>query len=219
MPQAAALDTSVVTEQAPDVATELPCQSEAPTVSPVSHPHVGAADPVDAKQETAARAGDGGDWIDGRPSWAQNRFDVLLFSVSQLNLAVPLVALGQIQKITEELTPLFGQSDWFMGLLPTAHGKVRCVDTALFVMRERYRPEFRDAYQFVITINGLPWGLAVDGVNQPISLEPEEVNWRGSRSQRPWLAGTVKEHMCALLDIPKLGEVLAQQDKSSADKK
>jgi hypothetical protein len=25
--------------------------------------------------------------------------------------------------------------------------------------------------------------------------------------------------MCALLDIPKLGEVLAQQDKSSADKK
>ncbi|WP_317931717.1 chemotaxis protein CheW [Halioxenophilus sp. WMMB6] len=153
-------------------------------------------------------------WRNGRPDWAQDRFDVLLFTVSKLTLAVPLICLGQIQKISDELTPLFGQSDWFMGLLPTAHGKIRCVDTALFVMPERYQPEFRENYRFLITINGLPWGLAVDEVKQPIQLDPESVNWRGVRTKRPWLAGTIRDHMCALLDIPVLGQLLAEQDKN-----
>ncbi|WP_390518023.1 chemotaxis protein CheW [Halioxenophilus aromaticivorans] len=153
-------------------------------------------------------------WQDGRPVWAQNRFDVLLFSVSQLTLAVPLVALGQIQKINDDLTPLFGQADWFMGVMPSKLGKIRCVDTALFVMRERYQPEFRQNYRFVITIDGFPWGLAVDEVKQPIALEPASVNWRGARSQRPWLAGTIREHMCALIDVPMLGEILAKEDKN-----
>lgn len=156
------------------------------------------------------------EWQNGRPPWAQDRFDVLLFSVSNLTLAVPLIALGQIQKLSDELTPLFGQSKWFMGLLPTATSKIRCVDTALFVMPDRYKSEFRDNYRFVITIDGLPWGLAVDEVKQPIQLAPDEVNWRGSRSQRPWLAGTIKEHMCALLDVPELGRILAEQDKSKS---
>ena len=153
-------------------------------------------------------------WHDGRPVWAQKRFDVLLFSVSKLTLAVPLVALGQIQKITDDLTPLFGQANWFMGVLPTNLGKIRCVDTALFVMPERYQPEFRQNYRFVITIDGFPWGLAVDEVKQPIQLEPASVNWRGARSQRPWLAGTIKEQMCALIDVPMLGEILAKEDKN-----
>ena len=61
----------------------------------------------------------------GRPQWAQKDFDVLLFQVSGLTLAVPLIALGQIQPLTDELTPLFGQADWFMGLLPTPAGKIR----------------------------------------------------------------------------------------------
>ena len=164
--------------------------------------------------EHAVQAAASHEWQNGRPPWAQERFDVLLFSVSKLTLAVPLVSLGQIQKLSEELTPLFGQADWFMGLLPTPAGKIRCVDTALFVMPDRYQPEFREQYRFVITIDGLPWGLAVDEVKQPIQLDPNEVNWRGVRSQRPWLAGTIKEHMCALLDVPELGRILAEQDKN-----
>lgn len=154
-------------------------------------------------------------WRNGRPSWAQSEFDVLLFSVSQLTLAVPLISLGKIQKINDELTPLFGQAKWFMGVLPTEQGRIRCVDTALFVMPEKYRPEFRDNYRFIITIDGFPWGLAVDEVKQPIQLQPEAVNWRGKRSQRPWLAGTIRERMCALVDIPKLGELLLAEDKNS----
>lgn len=157
------------------------------------------------------------EWLEnGRPAWAQQRFDVLLFKVSGLTLAVPLVALGQIQPLTDELTPLFGQVDWFMGLLPTPAGKIRTVNTAKFVMPERYDERFVETAQYVISIDGVPWGLAVDSVNQPITLDPEDVKWRSERSRRPWLAGTVKEHMCALLDIPRVGQLLMEADRKRA---
>ncbi len=158
-------------------------------------------------------------WLpNGRPRWAQERFEVLLFDVSGLLLAVPLIALGQIQPITDELTPLFGQAEWFMGLQPTSVGKLRTVNTALFVMPERYDPGFVDSAKYVVSINGLPWGLAVNSVNQPISLAPEEVKWRTERTKRPWLAGTVKEHMCALIDIPMMGRMLMEADANVSRK-
>lgn len=151
----------------------------------------------------------------GRPVWAQQRFEVLLFQVSGLTLAVPLMSLGQIQPLTDELTPLFGQADWFMGLLPTPSGKIRTVNTAKFVMPERYDENFLKTARYVVSINGVPWGLAVDSVNQPITLEPDDVKWRSERSKRPWLAGTVKEHMCALLDTQMMGEMLVAADKNA----
>lgn len=158
----------------------------------------------------------GAEWLpNGRPQWAQSRFDVLLFKVSGLTLAVPLISLGQIQPLTDELTPLFGQADWFMGLQPTPQGKIRTVNTAKFVMPERYDESFVKSAKYVVSINGVPWGLAVDSVNQPISLMPEDVKWRTDRSKRPWLAGTVKEHMCALLDIPMIGQLLINADKNA----
>lgn len=156
------------------------------------------------------------EWMpNGLPQWAQAKFDVLLFKVSGLTLAVPLISLGQIQPITDELTPLFGQADWFMGIMPTTAGKIRTVNTAKFVMPERYDENFAKNAKYVVSINGVPWGLAVDSVNQPIRLEPDAVQWRTNRSKRPWLAGTIKEHMCALLDIPMIGQMLMDADRNS----
>lgn len=153
-------------------------------------------------------------WENGRPAWAQERFDVLLFEVAGLTLAVPLVCLGQIQPLTDELTPLFGQADWFMGLHSTPMGQVRTINTARFVMPERYQEHFVEAARYVISIAGSPWGLAVDAVNQPITLQPEDVRWRGERSKRPWLAGTIKQHMCALLDVETMGQLLQQAEQT-----
>ncbi|MGH1485018.1 MAG: chemotaxis protein CheW [Cellvibrionaceae bacterium] len=155
------------------------------------------------------------EWLEnGRPNWAQDRFDILLIEVNGLQLAVPLVALGQIQPIEEDLTPLFGQSDWFMGLQKTAIGNVKTVNTAKFVMPERYQDDHD--YKYVVSINGLSWGLAVDCIHQPISIDPDDIRWRGKRGSRPWMAGMVKDHMCVLLDIPSMGEILQEQDKNHA---
>lgn len=145
----------------------------------------------------------------GRPLWAQHKFDALLFEVAGLALAVPLIALGQIVKMSScELTPLFGRSEWFMGLLTTESGQIRVINTALFVMSERYKTSFIKSTQYVISMDGQPWGLAVDSVMQPITLDPEDVKWRSERTSRPWLAGTVKSKMCALIDIPQMAKLL-----------
>lgn len=145
----------------------------------------------------------------GRPVWAQNKFDALLFEVSGLTLAVPLIALGQIVNMSsDKLTPLFGRSEWFMGLLTTPFGQMRVINTALFVMPERYKASFLESIQYVISMDGQPWGLAVDSVTQPIRLDPDDVKWRSERTSRPWLAGTVKSKMCALIDIPQMAKLL-----------
>lgn len=146
----------------------------------------------------------------GPPSWAQEPFECLLFDVAGLTLAVPLVCLGSIHPLAgQELTPLFGQPDWFLGILPTPSGNLKVLDTARWVMPERYSDALRDGLQYVISVQGYEWGLAVHEVSRSIRLDPNAVKWRGQRTQRPWLAGTVIEHMCALLDVAVLAELIA----------
>lgn len=146
---------------------------------------------------------------DGRPTWAAEPFECLLFDVAGLTLAVPLVCLGSIYPLSgKELTPLFGQPDWFLGILPSQAGNLKVLDTARWVMPERYREDYREGLQYVISVQGYEWGLAVHQVSRSVRLDPAEVKWRSQRVQRPWLAGTVIEQMCALLDVSALAELI-----------
>ena len=148
---------------------------------------------------------------DGRPAWAAEPFECLLFDVAGLTLAVPLVCLGSIYSLAGRvLTPLFGQPDWFLGILPSQGGKLNVLDTARWVMPERYRDDFREGLQYVISVQGYEGGLAVHQVSRSLRLHPNEIKWRSQRGQRPWLAGTVIEHMCALLDVAQLAELIAK---------
>lgn len=146
---------------------------------------------------------------DGRPEWAEEPFECLLFDVAGLTLAVPLICLGTIHSLEgRELTPLFGQPDWFLGILPSPQGNLKVLDAARWVMPERYREDFKEGLRFVISVEGYDWGIAVHQVSRSIRLDPAEVKWRTQRSQRPWLAGTVIEHMCALLDVSALAALI-----------
>lgn len=147
---------------------------------------------------------------DDRPTWAAEPFECLLFDVAGLTLAVPLVCLGSIYSLAgQELTPLFGQPEWFLGILPSQAGNLKVLDTARWVMPDRYRDDFRQGLQYVISVQGYEWGLAVHQVSRSLRLDPNEIKWRTHRGQRPWLAGTVIEHMCALLDVAALAELIA----------
>ncbi|MBA1187871.1 chemotaxis protein CheW [Pseudomonas entomophila] len=147
---------------------------------------------------------------DGRPVWAAEPFECLLFDVAGLTLAVPLVCLGSIYPLAgQELTPLFGQPDWFLGILSCQAGNLKVLDTARWVMPDRYRDDFRQGLQYVISVQGYEWGLAVHQVSRSLRLDPSEIKWRSQRGQRPWLAGTVIEHMCALLDVAELADLIA----------
>jgi purine-binding chemotaxis protein CheW len=181
----------------------------APTQEPV------AAQPT-ASADTGVAAP--APWLaNGRPAWAQRPFECLLFRVGGLGLAAPLAELGSIYKLDPaELTTIFGQAPWFMGLLPVKGYTVRTIDAAQVVMPERYSPDLREQYRYVISLHGSDWGLAVDAVADSVILQPDDVRWRGQRGKRPWLAGTVVERMCALLDVGQLVWMFENQDGKRA---
>ncbi|MFF7107080.1 CheW domain-containing protein [Pseudomonas sichuanensis] len=191
-----------VVEQPVLAEASIPLQAEAQLAEPVA-PLVEVHLPAPAAPVPPAT-------VDGRPAWAAEPFECLLFDVAGLTLAVPLVCLGSIYSLAgQELTPLFGQPDWFLGILSCQAGNLKVLDTARWVMPDRYREDFRQGLQYVISVQGYEWGLAVHQVSRSLRLDPNEIKWRSQRGQRPWLAGTVIEHMCALLDVAELAELIA----------
>ena len=193
-----------------------------PTVEPAVEPVVKIDNPPVALSDIESSAQDveghlppmDEGWSEnGRPEWAQARFECLIFSVGGLKLAVPLVTLGAIHQIDKKFNALPGQDDWFIGILRTATENLKVIDTALCVMPERYKPEDREGLKFVISLHGYDWGLSCHEVSNSITLEPEEVRWRTQRGKRPWLAGTVVEHMCALIDPLGFHRVIERAEK------
>ncbi|MDX1554333.1 MAG: chemotaxis protein CheW [Marinobacter sp.] len=149
----------------------------------------------------------------GRPEWSDKPFECLIFTVAGLQLAVPLVLLGAIHRIEEPVKPIPGSPRWYMGMRPDRDHNLRVVDTAEWIMAGRAPADARDNYRFVIRLDSSEWGLACDDVAQSFTLKPDEVRWRTGRSKRPWLAGTVIDHMCALIDVKTMADLLVRAER------
>jgi purine-binding chemotaxis protein CheW len=148
-----------------------------------------------------------------RPEWSEQPFECLIFTVAGLQLAVPLILLGAIHRIEEEIRPIPGSPRWYMGIRPDRDQNLRVVDSAEWIMAGRVPPDARDNYRFVIKLDNSDWGLACDDVAQSFTLRPDEVRWRTARSKRPWLAGTVIDHMCALIDVRAMADLLVRAER------
>lgn len=201
-----------------DLAPPAP-EPVATPVAPAPAPATPASELLTLETESAAAAEllpPVQEWHDnGRPAWAQHRFECLIFSVGGLKLAVPLMTLGAIHRIDRKFNALPHQSSWFLGILQTpAAGNIKVLDTALCVMPERYDPATRESLGYVITIHGYNWGLACHQVEKSITLEPDQVKWRTQRGKRPWLAGTVIDHMCALIDTDGFRDLILKAEQS-----
>jgi purine-binding chemotaxis protein CheW len=149
----------------------------------------------------------------GRPEWSHKPFECLIFTVAGLQLAVPLILLGAIHRIDEPVKPIPGSPRWYMGMRPDRDHNLRVVDTAEWIMAGRAPANARDNYRFVIRLDRSEWGLACDDVAQSFTLKPDEVRWRTARSKRPWLAGTVIDHMCALIDVKTMADLLVRAER------
>lgn len=148
-----------------------------------------------------------------RPEWSEQPFECLIFTVAGLQLAVPLILLGAIHRIEEEIRPIPGSPRWYMGIRPDRDQNLRVVDSAEWIMAGRVPPGARDNYRFLIRLDNSEWGLACDDVAQSFTLRPDEVRWRSARSKRPWLAGTVIDHMCALIDVRTMADLLERAER------
>ena len=181
-----------------------------PVVAVIPEPEVTPPPPIEQPEPVAPPA------AAAVPAWREAPFEALLFDVGGLTLAVPLISLGSIHSLDGPITPLFGQPDWFLGLLPTQAGNLKVLDIARWIMPERYTPELRDSLRFVISVQGHEWGMAVHGVSQSIRLDPAQVKWRSGQGKRPWLAGTVIDQMCALVDVEALAELITTGKQAGA---
>lgn len=139
-------------------------------------------------------------------------FQALFFSVAGLKLAVPLKSLGGIHQWKEPNT-IFGKPKWYLGMMTNREEKLNVVDTALWVMPEKYTPAMAEAieYKYLIMLGESQWGLACETLVTTETLSPDDIQWRRtSNGKRPWLAGVVREKMCAILDVDALTQMLDQ---------
>ena len=146
------------------------------------------------------------------PPWAQQEFDVLLFDVCGLKLAVSMEALGRIIKVEHELNQLIGRPGWFMGAYTEAEQSLYVVDTAKFIMPEKGFDMSEMGFDFIIQLQRSHWTLACKEVYSTVRIQPDQVKWRSTKGKRPWLAGTVIEHMCALIHVDSLVALLESEN-------
>ena len=128
-------------------------------------------------------------------------FQALFFEVAGVTFAVPLTELGGIHQLGE-ITSLFGQPAWYKGLMTSREQKMNVVDTAQWVMPGQHLE--MDNYKYLIMLGESPWGLACHHLKGTELLHRDQVKWRHQEGKRPWLAGMVKEKMCALLHVREL---------------
>ncbi len=131
-------------------------------------------------------------------------FQVLYFDVNGVTFAVPLDELGGIHR-KGELNHLIGRPSWYLGLQTNRDSKLDVVDTAKWIMAEKLTDDsYKEAYQYIVMLGESQWGLASSQLLGTETLNTEKIRWRKQVGKRPWLAGMVKDKMCALIHVEAL---------------
>ncbi len=210
-----------------DVATdvtevELEAKVETPEVEVTEseiadiQPEIEVEEQVAVELQTQSGAAGLGHWE--TPIREQN-FQVLYFDVNGVTFAVPLDELGGIHR-KAELNHLIGRPAWYLGLQTNRDSQLDVVDTAKWVMAEKLRDDsYKEAYQYIVMLGESMWGLACSQLLGTETLSSEKIRWREQVGKRPWLAGMVKEKMCALIHVEALIAMLnAGLDVKALDK-
>ncbi|NNN43312.1 MULTISPECIES: chemotaxis protein CheW [Vibrio] len=146
-------------------------------------------------------------------------FQVLYFEVNGVTFAVPLDELGGIHR-KATLNHLIGRPPWYLGLQTSREHQLDVVDTAKWVMAEKLHDDsYKEGYQYIVMLDESMWGLACSKLLGTEWLSSDKVRWREQVGKRPWLAGMVKEKMCALIHVQALIAMLnAGLDVKALDK-
>lgn len=138
-------------------------------------------------------------------------FQVLLFRVAGLTLAVPLAELNGVLPWPRCVTPMPGHTPFFIGVTTHLGRQVKIVDTGHLVapvQQRRLQHQTKMALRHIVLMGGGEWGMACEDIAEVLTLAPGEVRWRATRTERPWAAGTVTDHLCVLLDTCALAAEL-----------
>ena len=137
------------------------------------------------------------------------QFQVLLCKIANLTIAVPLLELGGIHQL-DKISTIAGKPDWFKGILIKGDVKYQCIDATHWIMPEKFSAGSLEKidYKFAIQLGKTPFVLCCDSVSTTIELTKDEIKWRIDDKKRPWLAGILKDKMCALIDGARMVQVV-----------
>ncbi len=138
------------------------------------------------------------------PEWAKQQFQALMFEVAGITLAVPLIKLKGVVANESEINTVPGMSPLQLGIFAYQGIQSQVVDTRKFIMPEKAIGACDNRPGHLVVIDGGRLALACNAIGNVVDLQADDVKWRGATGKRPWLAGTVIEKMCALLDIDGL---------------
>ncbi|WP_274053609.1 chemotaxis protein CheW [Thalassomonas haliotis] len=163
------------------------------------------------EQPLRTRKSEGPLTVKTEASYRKGSFQALFFEVAGLVIAVPLIELGGIHNM-DKTSALMGKPPWFKGVMIHREEQIQVVDTAMWVMPEKCDQKLKASlnYQYVVMLSNTHWGLMAESLVDTVTLEQEDVKWLDAPSKRPWLAGLVKDRMCALLDVVELTKLLDQ---------
>ncbi len=143
--------------------------------------------------------------------YRKGSFQALFFKVAGLTVAVPLIELGGIHNVGK-ITSLMGKPPWYKGVMLHRDENINVVDTAMWVMPEKYDNTLAENinYQYIIMLGESSWGMLAESLVDTVTLTQEDVKWLDAPTKRPWLAGLVKERKCALLDVQSMIQLLSE---------
>ncbi|MCY9803027.1 chemotaxis protein CheW [Vibrio scophthalmi] len=202
-------DVEPYVEEVPEVELELATfdVAQEQVAEPVfSQPTMSEAEPelttdIQSIPETQAGGLLSGTW---QSTQREQDFQVLYFDVNGVTFAVPLDELGGIHQLST-LSHLIGRPTWYLGLQSTRDAQFDVVDTAKWVMPDKLLDdEYKEQYKYIVMLGASLWGLASTQLMGTELLNTEKVRWRETAGKRPWLAGMVKEKMCALIHVEAL---------------
>jgi len=135
-----------------------------------------------------------------------NEFQVLFFELAGLKFAVPLVDLGGIHHLDSSINSLIGKPDWFSGVMTHNEALFNIVDTAKWINTGDSAASLN--YTHYILLGCTTWGVSCEKLLGTEMLTSAQIKWRKVPGKRPWLAGMVKDKMCALIHAEELVRLL-----------
>jgi len=138
----------------------------------------------------------------------EDNFQVLFFELNQVTFAIPLTDLGGIYQLSDSLNFLMGKPAWFRGVMSHNERLYNIVDTASWLQLGKNAEELE--YSHFILLGSTAWGLSCENLLGTETLNKDQIRWREEKGSRPWLAGMVKQKMCALIHAEELVKLLDQ---------
>lgn len=165
-------------------------------------------------------ADDGGhDRIPVIPDWGLRPFQAMVFKVFNLSLAIPVTELGGVI----EWQPEKGNEGMLkIGEKEHNQQQLTIIDLASLITTPDWQERLNlqvpeERISRVILINDGKLGLACDSVHEVLTLQPERIRWRSTKTRRQWLAGTILDDLIVVLDVGSTSKIvmalLEQADK------